>query len=199
MSHSITLRGTYVDLRPLVREDAETTLRWRLSARARLLTLGAQSVEEQAAWIDARPAGEYNFIIALKSGEPVGMLSLIGVSQINRHGESSRFLIGEEEAVRGIPVAVEAMKLLYEFAFDELKLARIFGTIASGNKLMVKWQIYLGMKEEGRMRRHYIFNGEFQDAVVLGLLEEEYRNEALPRMNALIAVAKGSAGNREGA
>jgi diamine N-acetyltransferase len=199
MSHSITLRGEYVDLRPVSEGDAGITLKWRQSARARLLNPGAQSVEEQARWIAARPASEYNFIIALKDGSAVGMLSLIGVNEMSRHGETARFLIGEEEAVRGIPAAVESMKLLYEFAFDQLGLRRIFGNVTSDNMLMVKWQKYLGMKEEGRMREHHFINGKFQDAIILGLLEDEYRNESLPRMNALIRVAKSTPASHEGA
>ena len=50
------------------------------------------------------------------------MLSLIGIDRVNAHAESARFLIGEEDAVKGIPVAVEAMKLLYALACDELGL-----------------------------------------------------------------------------
>ena len=198
MSHSVTLRGEYVDLRPLAREDAEITLGWRQCARARLLNPGAQSVEEQAAWIEARPANEYNFMIALKDGTPIGMLSLIGVNSMSRHGETARFLIGNEEAVRGVPAAVEAMKLLYGFAFDTLGLQRIFGNVTSDNMLMVKWQKYLGMKEEGRMRRHHFLAGTFQDAIILGLLVEEYREVSLPRMNALIAMAQSGRGEGGG-
>lgn len=189
MSHAHVLRGDYVDLRPVEVGDAALTLAWRQGARARLLNVGAQTVEEQEAWISSRPANEYNFMIVLKDGRPAGMLSLINVNRMSRHAESARFLIGDEEAVRGIPVAVEAMKLLYQFAFDELGLQRIFGNVTSDNMLMVKWQKYLGMKEEGRMRQHHFLDGKFQDAIILGLLEPEYRQEALPRMEALIKMA----------
>ena len=192
MSYSETLNGRFVDLRPLAVADAELTLQWRQGARAKLLNLGASTVAEQADWIGSRPTSEYNFIIALKDGRPVGMLSLIGVNPANRHAETARFLIGDEEAVKGVPAAVEAMKLLYEFAFDRLELIRLFGSIASGNPLMVKWQKYLGMKEEGRMRRHYYLDGQFQDAIILGLLVEEYRETTLPRMEALIKMAPSS-------
>jgi RimJ/RimL family protein N-acetyltransferase len=44
------------------------------------------------------------------------------------------------------------MKLLYELAFD--RLACCGGIIAANNTLMIKWQKYLGMKEEGRLRQH---------------------------------------------
>ena len=193
------LRGDHVVLRPLTVDDAAMTLRWRMSDRANLLNRGATTVEDQAAWIAARPAGEYNFVIELVSGEPVGMLSLVGVDTINRRAEPARFLIGEPDAVRGLPVAVEAMKLLYELAFDELKLHRVHGTIAVDNRLMIKWQKFLGMREEGILRQHYFIGGEYRDAICLALLEDEYRTVALPRMNALIRGAAPAGRERQGA
>jgi RimJ/RimL family protein N-acetyltransferase len=186
----MTLTGEYVTLRPLREDDAELTLGWRQSERAALLNRAARSVADQAAWIRSRPASELNFVIELSGGRPVGMLSLIGIDRENRHAESARFLIGDEEAVKGIPAAVEAMKLLYELAFDELGLERVWGTIAAGNKLMIKWQRYLGMKEEGRLRRHYLLDGVYQDAVCLGILADEYRAMARPRMETLIAATR---------
>lgn len=185
-----SLRGEFVSLRPLDESDAEMTLRWRQSDRAALLNRGAGSVAEQAEWIRTRPASERNFVIELSDGRPVGMLSLVGIDPVNRHAESARFLIGDEDAVRGVPAAVEAMKLLYGLAFDELGLERVWGTVAADNRRMVKWQRYLGMREEGRLRNHYFIGDRFQDAVCLGILAEEYRGQALPRMNSLIAAGR---------
>jgi diamine N-acetyltransferase len=180
------LEGRYVLLRSLREDDAEETLRWRTSDRAALLNRGAADVEAQRRWIADRPESEFNFIIELRSGEPVGMLSLINIDHDHKRAEPARFLIGEPDAVRGIPAAVEAMLLLYRLAFDDLGLRRVYGTVAEDNGLMIKWQKYLGMKEEGRLRGHYALGGRVQDAVCLGMLEDEYRREALPRMQALI-------------
>jgi diamine N-acetyltransferase len=184
------LHGRFVDLRPLVVDDAATTLAWRLGSRARLLNQGAIELEQQVRWISSRPSDEHNFVIALKNGLDVGMLSLTGISRGNRHGEPGRFLIGAEEAVRGVPAALEAMKLLYGFAFDDLGLVRVWGLVAEENRRMLKWQKYLGMREEGRLRRHYFMDGRFQDAIVLGLLADEYRAATLPKMEALIALGE---------
>ena len=183
------LRGRYVVLRLLRVEDAELTLRWRMGQRASLLNVGATTVAEQAAWIGSRPANELNFMIELASGQPVGMLSLVGIDRVNGRAEPARFLIGEPDAVRGIPAAVEAMKLLYELAFDQLHLIRVYGTVVADNPLMLKWQKFLGMKEEGCLRRHYLLGGVYRDAICVGMLEDEYRAIALPRMNALIGAA----------
>lgn len=190
VSNAEVLSGEFVDLRPLRVDDAALTLGWRQANRARFLNAGAASVEQQAAWIAGRPASEYNYIIALKNGHPIGMLSLIGIDRANRHGEPGRFLIGDEPAAQGIPAAVEAMKLLYELAFDRLGLVRVCGIIAANNTLMAKWQKYLGMKEEGCLRNHLCQNGKFEDAIFLGMLVEEYRKTALPRMKALIAAGR---------
>ncbi|MEO6280704.1 GNAT family N-acetyltransferase [Roseateles sp.] len=190
---ALTLAGEFVDLVPLTPAHAELTFGWRQSQRAANLNRGAASVEQQAAWIAKRPEAEFNFVIRLKDGREVGMVSVTGVDTEHGHCEPGRFLIGDEAAVRGVPAAVEAMKLVYELVFDRLGLQRIFGTVASDNTLMIKWQKFLGMKEEGRMRRHYFINGHFQDAVWLGMLADEYRNVALPRMNSLIAAGRRAA------
>lgn len=190
LTHELTLQGEFVDLVPLRPEHAELTFGWRTSARAANLQRGAQTVEQQAAWIAARPTNEYNFMIRLKDGRLVGMLAAVGLNEEHRHCESGRFLIGDEDAVRGIPAAVEAMKLLYELIFDRLELERVFGTVSSDNTLMAKWQKFLGMKEEGRLRRHYFVNGRYQDAICFGMLVDEYRSAALPRMNSLIVVGR---------
>ena len=182
--------GEYVILRKLTIKDAMITLKWRGMERARNLNAVNSDLKEQEIWIKNRPASELNFIIELKNKTPIGMLSLIDIDLVNKHAETGRFLIGNEGAAKGVPAAVEAMKLLYQLAFEKMGLVRIFGTIASENTLMIKWQKYLGMKEEGRMRRHYFIDGKWQDAVMMGLLVDEAHAYSMPRMNALIAAAK---------
>lgn len=183
-------RGEFIELHPLLPEHAALTFGWRQSQRAQLLNEGAATVAQQAAWIAARPAGEHNFLIVLKQGTAVGMLSLCALDLRHRHAEAGRFLIGDEAAARGIPVAAEAMKMLYQLAFDELDLRRVHGTVASDNTLMIKWQKFMGMQEEGRLRRHYFIDGHYQDAVLMGILEDEFRRVALPRLNAMIAAGR---------
>lgn len=184
------LRGEFVDLLPLATEHAAITLAWRQSPRAALLNRGAASVEQQAVWIASRPDSECNWVIALHSGQPVGMLSLVDIDRANGHAQTGRFLIGDEAAVRGVPAAAEAMKRLYEYAFDGLGLRRLYGHVAAENTAMIKWQRYLGMVEEGRWRQHWLIDGVPHDAVLLGLLADEYRRVSLPRMNALIAAGR---------
>ena len=190
------LVGEYVVLRPLTADDAEITHGWRHGARAGRLNRAAATVADQARWIAARPAGEFNYIIEMIGGPPIGMLSLVNIDLSHRRAESARFLIGDEAAAKGAPAAVEAMKLLYELAFDRLGLERIYGVIEAGNQRMVKWQKYLGMVDEGRLRRHLVMDGKFVDLVCLGLQHEEYRAVTVPRINGLMAMGRPRAGDQ---
>lgn len=186
------LEGRFVDLLPLVPEHARVTLDWRGGARARLLNRGAQTVAQQRDWIISRPASEHNYLIALKSGIPVGMVSLVDIDMIARKAEPARFLIGHEDAVRGIPVAAEALALLYRHAFDTLGLRRLYGTVAAPNRAMMKFHEYSGMRREGVLREHLYLDGGYQDGVVYGLLEPEYRSVTIARLQGLIAMGGGS-------
>jgi RimJ/RimL family protein N-acetyltransferase len=189
----VILEGTYVRLRPLTVNDAAMTQKWRTGGRARLLNRGATTVDEQREWIASRPANEYNFVIVIKAtDQPVGMISLIDVDLVHR-AEPSHFLIGEEDAVKASqqPIAFESTLLLYKLAFDTLKLHRIYGPISSDNKKMLAYHLYLGMSEEGRLRDHYWLNGKWSDAVMIGMLESEYRTIALPKLRKIIGATNG--------
>ena len=180
------IAGEYINLRLLCESDAEITLSWRNSDRASLLNKGAQFIEQQVQWILTRPQSELNYIIETKDKKPIGMVSLIAIDKTNRRAESARFLIGDRAAAKGIPAAVEAMKLLYELAFYELKLLRVHGLVVQSNQQMLIWQKYLGMKQEGILRNHFVFNGVVQDAICVGILAEEFEEVALPKMKLLI-------------
>ena len=184
------LEGDFVQLRPLVLDDAAMTFSWRQSQRAALLNQGASDVEQQRAWIARRPADEFNFIIETRAQLPIGMLSLTSIDRTTGTGEPGRFLIGNEDAARGLPAAAEAMQLLYRLAFDDLRLRRLWGMVASANVRMIKWQKYMGMTEEGRLRQHLWIDNRFQDAVLFGLLEPEYRITAAPRLEAFVRAGR---------
>lgn len=179
------LRGHYVTLRPISPDDAEITQRWRASGRAFLLNKGAQSVAEQRAWIESRPESEIDWIQEV-DGQPVGMIALVDIDLAHRRAEAGHFLIGEPDLVKGKPVAAEATRLMYEYAFDFLHLHRLYGLLSAENIRMIVWNKYLGMIEEGRLVDHYLLNSHYQDCVCLGLTGSDYVRVTIPRLRALI-------------
>ena len=178
--------GKISRLRPITVDDAEITLKWRLSERAKLLQRGAKTIEEQRTWIAAKlTTNELNFIIEYKD-KPVGMIALHDISQTHKSVQMGRLLIGEEEWIGKAPVAFDADLLLCDYVFDILKMHKIYGDVMEDNLGMLKTRYYLGYKKDGILRDHYIYDGVYKNTVAVSLLENEYRKICRPKLVSLI-------------
>lgn len=176
--------------RPLKVQDAEKTLAWRNSNRARFLNPSSVDIDGQERWISSRPSDELNFIILDKNEVDVGMISLVNIDINNSNAEAGRFLLGEVELTQGSSIAIEAMLTLYQIAFHLLGLRRVYGFVSEKNNLMLKFHNYLGMKVEGRMREHYRYGEEFVDALILGLLHDEFDKYLKPKATQLLKLMR---------
>lgn len=184
------MTGSFVTLRPLAVDDAAVTLEWRLGERAAHLRAGARTEAEQRNWIAAHTGSdsEFNFIIEY-SGAPVGMVALHDVNNRDRSIVMGRLLIGEPKRVGSAPVFFETELLLCDFAFNELRMHKIYGEIMESNVGMVRTRSFLGYHRDGLLRDHYFHNGEFRNAVVVSLLEDEYRNVCRPKLLQMITLS----------
>lgn len=186
-NEEIFARGSWCYLRPIRVSDARMTFEWRNLDRASSLGGAPKDIESQVEWISTRPESESNFIICLASNDiPVGMISIIDINHHHGTVQTSRFLIGEEKLVAGLPIAVEAMYLCYEKIFLEWNIRKVWGFVASTNWRMIKWQTFLGMKKEGVQEQQLIVGGEMVDAVLLGLTREHYLDYVQNRMLTMI-------------
>lgn len=178
--------GKISRLRPITIDDAEITLKWRLSERAKLLQRGAKTIDEQKAWIAAKlSTNELNFIIEFKD-KPVGMIALHDISHVHHSVQMGRLLIGEEAWIGKAPVAFEADLLLCDYAFDVLKMHKIYGDVMEDNTGMLKTRFYLGYKKDGILRDHYMYDGVYKNTIAVSLLEDEYRKVCRPKLINLI-------------
>jgi RimJ/RimL family protein N-acetyltransferase len=184
----MVIKGKIVTLRSIAADDAEITLKWRLSDRAKLMQRGAKTVEEQKGWINSKlSTPEVNCIIEYKQ-KPVGMISLHDIDYVHNHLIIGRLLVGEEEFVAKAPVAYEAELLLCDYAFKHLHMHKIYGDVVGTNPAMLKFRKYLGYKEDGVMRDHLFFNGSYIDAHTFSLLENEYQAVCRPKLVQLITL-----------
>jgi diamine N-acetyltransferase len=185
----VRFQGRFTTLRPLAVEDAQLTLGWRLSQRARFLQSGAKTVEEQSNWIASSMTrrGEFNFIIEYKD-EPVGTISLTDINSTHKTVVMGRELIGEEEKTHQAPVAFEAELLLCDYVFDGLRFHKIYGDVMEDNAGVLRTRRYLGYVQDGILRDHYIYDGVYKNTVAFSLLEDEYRKVCRPKLLHLIAL-----------
>lgn len=182
------LIGRMVKLRLLNINDAELTLNWRLSERAKYLNKGSKTVQQQENWIlNSEKQGDLNFIIEYQD-QRVGMISLYEINQYNNSAIMGRLLIGEQEVVSTVPVVFEAEMLLLDYAFDKMSLNKIYGDVRADNTGLIQFRKYLKWHQDGVMREHYMCHGQYQDAIMYSLLNREYHNNCRRKLSGIIEV-----------
>jgi len=71
--------------------------------------------------------------------------------------------------------ATEAASALLDFAFDTLRLHRVYADCDPRNTASCRVTARLGMQLEGVMRENYWLRGEWCDASIYAILEHEWR------------------------
>lgn len=114
---------------------------------------------------------EYIFgIIERSSGMLTGCIGMSNV-KIHKHGEMGYWM---GRAYWGKGYTTEAVSLMVKFAFEDLKLNKVFAHFMPKNPASGKVLEKNGMVKEGVLRKHIIKNGEFTDMVFMSILKEEY-------------------------
>lgn len=171
------LKGKIVTLRLLEESDAELTLKWRLSDRAKFLNKGAQTKEQQEEWIrTSAKRGDLNFIMQYNQ-RFVGMISLYEINNTHKSVIMGRLLIGEPETVGSAPVVFEAERLVMDFAFEELKMHSIYCDVVASNVGVNNLRRILQWHKDGVIKDHFCIGGKFVDAVLYSVLCDDYYKE----------------------
>jgi RimJ/RimL family protein N-acetyltransferase len=171
-------RGNLVELSPLTDADSDAMLRWINDRNLVLLSAPYRPVDEaeHREWFNSIRGRSDVFIFGIRelsSGRLVGSCQLLGISATHRKAEL-QIRIGEGDA-RGKGYGTEAVRLLLDFAFDDLNLNRVELTVIKENEAALKTYLANGFVTEGTMRRAAFIDGRYVDLVVMGALRDERR------------------------
>ena len=103
-----------------------------------------------------------------KTDEYVGNLAL-RIDWVARLGEFGRMIFLDYQYR---PYSIKSMELLLQYAFDDLRLHKLFG--GGANPRSVPSLVRLGFQIEGRLKKHHFLKGEWRDIFHVGLLREDY-------------------------
>jgi UDP-4-amino-4,6-dideoxy-N-acetyl-beta-L-altrosamine N-acetyltransferase len=164
-----------IDLRDLVPEDSERLFAWRQQGEVNhWMSDQPPSVwdEHQVAFNAFLADRDRRGWIINRTGQPVGFLSLTGLTNNNRRAEWGWYIADAEARGRGVGRAAEALGL--DKAFDELGLEKVSAEVFADNEAALKSQAAAGFRREGYLRRHALKDGQFRDVVLLAILAEEW-------------------------
>jgi RimJ/RimL family protein N-acetyltransferase len=114
-----------------------------------------------------------SFAIHLKGEEePVGVISLMNISEANASAELSVIVGHPEDRHHGY--GAEAISLLLDYAFGELGLNRVGLSVFEFNEDAISTYEKVGFRDEGRIRRALKRDGTFHDAILMSVLKSEW-------------------------
>ena len=119
------------------------------------------------------------FAIHLKGeDEPIGVISLMNISEANDSAELSVIVGHLEDRHHGY--GAEAIGMILRYGFEELGLNRVGLSAFEFNEDAISTYQKLGFREEGRLRQALKRDGAFHDAILMSVLRSEWREDARP-------------------
>lgn len=169
--------GNQIMIRPIEEEDTDLIIQWRNKdfVRQNFIYQNDFTKEEHMSWYKNKVLTQevYQFIIINKElDRPVGSIYLRDIDLINKKAEYGIF-IGEEDSL-GKGYGTEAGNLILKFAFETLKLHKVFLRVFNSNKGAVKSYQHIGFKEDGVFRDDVLLNDEYHDILFMSILRGEY-------------------------
>jgi RimJ/RimL family protein N-acetyltransferase len=163
--HDLTIEGAGYRLRPITVDDAEFVANIRTSEQAhvRFLHPVTPDIAAQASWLEAyleRP-GDYYWVIERRDTESSeGLIGLYDINEATRSAEWGRWILR-----RGSLAAVESALLVYQSAFENLALRRVYCVTIAENHAVVSFHDSCGLRRVAELSGHLELGGRRLDAI----------------------------------
>lgn len=172
--------GKFVTLRALEESDLDAFYDWGNDPELWKLLGGWHFPSSRAstkAWLERAQQDQTNVRLAIVTPDLglVGMANLLEIDWKNRNAFHG-MMLGNPQA-RGRGIGQDAVMAIMRYAFDELGLERLDGSMIAYNHASVG--LYCGKcgwKEEGVQRNWYFRNGRHWDRVMVGVTKADYQS-----------------------
>ncbi|MFD0617055.1 GNAT family N-acetyltransferase [Paenibacillus sp. GCM10027629] len=172
------LEGTKVYLRPV--NSADTEAYYQLLHDADMLRLtGTQHYftrEQIERYIDSKSQDSSSILLLIADAatdEVIGDIALQDISDTNRSANLRIAISAARHQGRGY--GTEAIQLLLDYGFGIRNLHRIELNVYAYNERAQHVYRKLGFQQEGIQRDALFYNHEYHDAILMSMLEHEYR------------------------
>lgn len=176
-----TLAGKLIRLRPLKRSDIQSiAANANNPAVAKYLPLlpHPYSVDNAREWINISQAAARNntgYHFGIEQISEHGIIGVIGLTNLNKNDKNAETGYWLAQLYWGRGFIPEAVTLILGFAFDTLKLHRVYAVTHSGNSRSIRVLEKAGFTLEGTWRKASQIDNVWSDVYAWGILEEEWR------------------------
>jgi RimJ/RimL family protein N-acetyltransferase len=176
----MNIRGKKVTLRAIEREDLDLLCRWSNDPDINYMLGGwhfPSSQTDQQKWYDSLSVNSNNQRFAIDTEEMglIGMANLVDINWKDRNAFHG-MLLGDKD-MRGKGYGIDTIMTMSKYAFEELGLMRMNGSMISYNEASIGvYTKKCGWVIEGIKKNHYFRKNQWWDQVVVGIERQDYFN-----------------------
>lgn len=175
----MSFSGNGYHCRPVTIEDAYTLLRHRNnpSTWEQLTSSLPIYQHDQLKWVKSLGPDKQYYIVASSSlGKDVGLVRITDIDWQNRNAAVG---VDVFQYFRRNGHGQKIFDLVVKYCFDELNLHRLWLLVLESNKAANKIYTRAGFSVEGILAQHIFRHGRYQNYIMMGLLEDEYREHRI--------------------
>lgn len=182
MGTQLQLETNRLILRPIEKNDAEAVFSYRSDAWInRYQGWIPAALSDVYYFINYKVSQEINlpgtwvqFVVILKDQNQI--IGDIGVHFMSADTFQVEMGCTLHQMYHGKGYALEALKQMLHYLFDQLNKRRIIASIDPRNESSIKLYEKLGFRKEAHFRESIYLNGEWVDDLVYALLKSEWKN-----------------------
>lgn len=174
----MNIKGLKVTLRAIEIEDLPLLHKWSNDPDINYMLGGwhfPSSMQDQEKWFAGLSLNNSNQRFAIDTEELglIGMVNLVDINWKDRRAFTG-MLLGDKD-MRGKGFGVDTIKSMNKFAFEELGLMRLDGSMISYNEASIGvYTKKCGWEIEGIKKQAYFRKNQWWDEVVVGITRESY-------------------------
>ena len=166
-----------VILRAIEREDMKFLQEMMNDPQIEKMTGGAcfpVSYDRQERWFEGYDQQkELRCMIEQKDGKTIGVITLTNIDWRNRTAELAEKTKAKPEDRRPNDI-YDAMMGFLNYAFNEMNLNCVYGTVLEHNFLSRKLAMRCGLKEDGILRQRVFKNGKYHNLIANSVLKTDF-------------------------
>ncbi|NME95936.1 GNAT family N-acetyltransferase [Clostridium cochlearium] len=173
------IKGEKVYLKAIDREELPYLMNWRNRPDFRKYFREYREInlDMQEKWYEDKVIKDDSTIMFsikdVENNELLGCCGLCYINWIHRYADLSLYIGWNNEYIDDKGYALEACKLLFNYAFNELNLNKIWTEIYEFDDKKKSLYDSLGFKVDGVLRKNYFYNGKWWNSYILSLLKDD--------------------------
>lgn len=174
----MNIQGKKVILRAIEEEDLPLLQKWANAPEIGYLLAGwhfPTSMDDQRKWLNSFDVNSLHQRFAIDTPDfgLIGTANLVDINWKDRNAFHG-MLLGDKD-IRGKGYGVDTIMAVMKYAFEELGLIRLDGSMIEYNKPSLG--VYInkcGWKQEGIQRQWYFRKNQFWDKIIVGITRDDY-------------------------